>query len=134
MAGGHGDGGGSSPTSWVSDSWMRRMLWARLGSSLRHGARRPFFSLQWRLSRGRWLGKATYGWARPSARPSVGRLSPGGVYAAYLLSGSVALLGLFAGAFRRGQQMPFGPMLAAGAVVAAWLAPSAAVWMRIHWL
>lgn len=109
--------------------------WARLGSSLCAMALAAlFFGLQWRLSRGRWLGEGDV-WMGAALGAALGwPLVAWGVYAAYLLGGSVALLGLFAGAFRRGQQMPFGPMLAAGAVVAAWLAPSAAVWMRIHWL
>lgn len=109
--------------------------WTRFGSSLcAMAAGAAFFGLQWRLSRGRWLGEGDV-WMGGALGAALGwPIAAWGVYAAYLLGGLVAAVGLLLGAFRRGQQMPFGPMLAAGAVSALWLAPAAEAWMRAYWL
>jgi leader peptidase (prepilin peptidase)/N-methyltransferase len=109
--------------------------WTRFGASLSAmSAAAIFFGLQWRLSRGRWLGEGDV-WMGAALGAALGwPLAAWGVYAAYLLGGVVALAGLATGKLRRGQQMPFGPMLAAGAAAALWLAAPASIWMQAYGL
>jgi leader peptidase (prepilin peptidase)/N-methyltransferase len=79
-----------------------------------------FFALQVIISRERWLGSGDI-WFGLLMACILGW--PGafvGVYAAYLLGGIVAALGLLSGLLKRGDRVAFAPVLAAGTLFALW--------------
>ncbi len=88
-----------------------------------------FFSLQWMVSRKRWIGSgdvwmaavlgAVLGW------PSVGIA----VYFAYIFGGGAAILLLISGRLKPGSRVPFAPALAAGALAAIWWTPWITAWL-----
>jgi prepilin signal peptidase PulO-like enzyme (type II secretory pathway) len=88
-----------------------------------------FFSLQWMVSRKRWIGSgdvwmaavlgAVLGW------PSVGIA----VYFAYIFGGGAAILLLISGRLTPGSRVPFAPALAAGALAAIWWTPWIMAWL-----
>jgi prepilin signal peptidase PulO-like enzyme (type II secretory pathway) len=92
-----------------------------------------FFSVQVLLSKGRWLGigdiwlgvfmGAVLGWP----------LLPISIYLAYLLGGSVAIIGLLLGRLKRGDRLPFAPALSAGMVMAIWIGPKMYEWILAAW-
>ncbi|MFA4954725.1 MAG: prepilin peptidase [Patescibacteria group bacterium] len=95
------------------------------------GGATAFFGLQWLLSRGRWLGSGdiwfgalmgcVLGW------PGVAL----GIYAAYVLGGLIAALGLLTGILKRGSRLPFAPALAAGTLIALWFGPQILAFFRL---
>ncbi len=92
-----------------------------------------FFAFQVLASRGRWLGVgdiwlgvymgAVLGWP----------LLPISIYLAYLIGGSVAIIGLLLGKLHRGDRLPFAPALASGMLAALWIGPIVYDWIITAW-
>lgn len=88
-----------------------------------------FFGLQIIVSNGKWLGMGdiwfgifmacVLGW------PNIGVA----VYAAYLIGGAIAIIGLLANIFKRKTRLAFAPMLAFGMLVALWFGDAFVNWI-----
>jgi prepilin signal peptidase PulO-like enzyme (type II secretory pathway) len=92
-----------------------------------------FFGSQIIVSRGKWLGvgdmwfggfmAGVLGW------PGIGIA----VYVAYLLGGTLAVMGLLTRAVKRTTRIAFGPMLAVGVLIAVWYGNAIVDWLaRIY--
>lgn len=87
-----------------------------------------FFGSQVVVSRGKWLGMgdvwfglmmaAALGWPKLLVA----------IYAAYILGGIVAIVGLFTGRLTRRQRIAFGPLLATGVIITLWFGDAVLAW------
>lgn len=112
--------GGLGFSSWTAAGWA-----SVLSALLAAVASTVFFGGQIVLSRGRWLGEGDFWFGLMMAMLLGWPLVAVAVYAAYVLGGSVAVIGFLSGRFGLKSRLPFAPALAAGTMVAMWYGPEA---------
>lgn len=91
-----------------------------------------FFGLQYVLSRGKWIGSGDIWFGGVMGAVLLDPWNVGvALYAAYILGGFVAAIGLITGIFKRGSRLPFAPALATGTMIALWFGDRITAWFHV---
>lgn len=80
------------------------------------------------LSKGKWMGRGDI-WFAASTGAFLGWPGEGvALYLTYLVGGSIAVILLLSGVYKRGMRIPFAPFLTLGAVLSIFWGPRIAEW------
>ena len=87
-----------------------------------------FIGIQVLLSKGRWMGRGDL-WFAASTGAFLGWPGEGvALYLTYIVGGSIAVLLLLSGVYKRGMRIPFAPFLTLGAVLSVFWGSKIAEW------